>query len=707
MDEFSSAWAALKEGESLPCSVQCFVSETSVYLADQRSYLLWRQRGLEGDVLCQDCVLLDREGRLLRVMITPARGILNILERQFLLVKSVEKVSLGRLQILVVSDWEEGPEFPLLFKGQLELSDYADQARPLGSPGQSDLLCPWSCSSLVWPSPPPSPLSRKPAVSRLPLNFNPDFDNLRRLNLTWTSVSKPPPLVVRVLSKCKERLIINQSNHRKSWMCICNLLVADLTAYTVITVWDEAVASFHRTVKEGDILVLSSYSAAKLRPGHRKLMHNIAPKVSSAGLVLSATDIECKVNPSDLARIYHVDSAAVCPSVPPLITNFLTSHQLAGDRVSPGRLVDSVGLVVHHGRWEREQAFKAVQHWVRVWLRVVDHTTDTLISIKIYPDLESWEELEAAVPGEVVLLTNLQVKVGDGGRFSHLESTNQTGVFAGQNALNSRFLPYPVVSRFKEALDSNLESWARLWSEQGSLGGQFWAGGLVVRDKTPTDTESAAATSAWLAQLISPLQLRSSRRILVRGKVSGARIMKITPAGDILELETRLEEDTESADQTKFPVFGPELPDKESFPVSVAQLDKEQFKSSVRNVCFLNLSRTSEKPPAVSYRESQFGLVCLLLDDCKIYSIVELELLDLVLDSVSDLFTVDIFRPGQGQEGPVEFVLRQVLELDLSLNISGLEEETSKEKESQEEGEEEEVTGSQLDDTQTAALIFL
>ena len=81
--------------------------------------------------------------------------------------------------------------------------------------------------------------------------------------------------------------------------------------------------------------------------------------------------------------------------------------------------------------------------------------------------------------------------------------------------------------------------------------------------------------------------------------------------------------------------------------------------------------------------------------------------LDLVLDSVSDLFTVDIFRPGQGQEGPVEFVLRQVLELDLSLNISGLEEETSKEKESQEEGEEEEVTGSQLDDTQTAALIFL
>ena len=508
MDEITTAWSGLKEAETLTCSVQCFVSETSVYLADQRSYQLWSQRGVEGDVLCQDCVLLDRQGRVLRVMITPARRTLNVLEREFIVVKSVEKVTLGKVQILVVTDWEAGSEFPLLFKGEVELSNYADQARPLGSCGQSDLLCPWTCSSLAWPSPPATPLTRKPSVSMLSLNVNPEFDNLRRLNLTWTSVSKPPTLVVRILAKCKERLIINQSNHRKSWMCICNLLVADLTAYSVITVWDEAVAAFHRTVKEGDILVLSSYSAAKLRPGHRKLMHNIAPKVSRSGLVLAATDIECKVNPSDLARIYHVDTAAVCQSVPPLITNFLTSHQLTSNIVTPGRLVDSVGLVVHHGRWEREAAFRPGQHWVRVWLRVLDHTTDTLVSIKVYPDLESWEELETAVPGEVVLLTNLQVKVGEGGRFSHLESTNQTGVFAGQNALNSRFLSYPVVSSFKESMDSNLERWAKVWTEQGSLGGHFWLGGLVVRDKTPTDTESAASSSAWLSELISPLQLR-------------------------------------------------------------------------------------------------------------------------------------------------------------------------------------------------------
>ena len=153
-------------------------------------------------------------------------------------------------------------------------------------------------------------------------------------------------------------------------------------------------------------------------------------------------------------------------------------------------------------------------------------------------------------------------------------------------------------------------------------------------------------------------------------------------------------------------MFGPELPSRESFPLSLAGLDQKQLVISLRKFCFLNLSRQTEKTAAVSYRESQFGLVSLLLEDCKIYSIVEMEVLDLVLNTVSDLFTVDVFRPSPGQEGPVEFVLRQVVELDLSLHISGLEGDEEEETSKQEEQEEEE-NGSQLDDTQEAAKIFL
>ena len=81
-------------------------------------------------------------------------------------------------------------------------------------------------------------------------------------------------------------------------------------------------------------------------------------------------------------------------------------------------------------------------------------------------------------------------------------------------------------------------------------------------------------------------------------------------------------------------------------------------------------------------------LVSLVLKDCKIYSIVAMELVDLVLNTDYELFTVDILRPSQ--EEPVEFVLRQVLEL-VAENRS----------------EEAKLSSTQLDDTQTVAKIFL
>ena len=67
----------------------------------------------------------------------------------------------------------------------------------------------------------------------------------------------------------------------------------------------------------------------------------------------------------------------------------------------------------------------------------MDHTSDVIVNVKIFVDQEAWEELEAAVPGEMVVLTNL-VSVFHGAEFSHLESSNQTGVFSGDSARDSR-----------------------------------------------------------------------------------------------------------------------------------------------------------------------------------------------------------------------------------------------------------------------------
>ena len=77
-----------------------------------------------------------------------------------------------------------------------------------------------------------------------------------------------------------------------------------------------------------------------------------------------------------------------------------------------------------------------------------------------------------------------------------------------------------------------------------------------------------------------------------------------------------------------------------------------------------------------------------------------MELIDLITETLSDLFMVDIFRPEHGQEGSLEMVLRQVVEVDLKLNLTGLEGKKDKE-------EENEHNRSLLNDTQDVANVFL
>ena len=652
MNQLEEAWSGVREGESLTCSIPVHVSQVFVYPADHAAYLYWsKEQGVEEPVLCQDCLLVDNQGGGLLVMVHPIKRPLAVLEQSFILIRKVDKVYRGQHHILVMTDWEPCQEFQLLYRGEVKLSGYADQSRPLCNTW-SDLVCPWTCSQFLWSK--PAQLMKKSVLSQIKsiAKFNPDLNNLRRLDLTRV----PMDLVVRVLAKCKENIILTQANHRKGWMCLCNLLVADNTSYAVMTVWDEAVSAFHSTVKEGDMLVLTSYKAASLKPNHMALMHNMAPKVGGSGFNLSATDLEIKVNVSDLGRVWLLDSGAICDSVPLLITNFKTSNELV--RASAGRLVDMVGMVMFHGRWERG-VYKVGRHWVRVWLRVLDHASDDLVSISVYPDVESWQELEKAVPGEVVLLTNLQVKSNETGNFSHLESTNQTGVFTAENALNSRFLSFPVVTAFKASLDSNLKRWRRAWRERGALGGQFSAGPSVLENLTPLDSKVTVGTRDQLSQMMEAMEVKSSRRILLNGRVSGAKLMKVSQAGDLVEVKTLLEE----VDSPECPLFGPQLPSAESFPKVVDRLDKDQSLISVKYFCFLNLGLDVKSPDTVSYNESQFGLVTLLLADAKVNVLVEEKNLNRVCDSVSEHFMIDMFRPSFCPS-EVELVLRQVVVLD-------------------------------------------
>ena len=137
--------------------------------------------------------------------------------------------------------------FPLRFKSEIKLEGYGDQDKPLCNPS-SDLLCPWTSANFLWGD--DLSLTKQYSLHQLQLSHNPLTQNLRQLDKSWSSLSRPFPLVVRVLAKCRERLILQQDNHRKSWMCLTNLLVADNSAYSVLTVWDEAVGAVSGAVRE-------------------------------------------------------------------------------------------------------------------------------------------------------------------------------------------------------------------------------------------------------------------------------------------------------------------------------------------------------------------------------------------------------------------------------------------------------------------------
>ena len=175
--------------------------------------------------------------------------------------------------------------------------------------------------------------------------------SFRELADFWPRLGKMWPLVVRVLACSRPRLKLRPQDHHKPWLCLANLLVADKTAYCVLTVWDQAVQHCHSPVREGDILVLEgSYKLAKFQPTNKTLIHRLKPKLRGHGL--SDTEFEIKLNMTDLDRVVLVRSTAAAPMLPTLDWNFVPLcrvHQL-----TVGRVVDVVGIVAHLGRWERE-----------------------------------------------------------------------------------------------------------------------------------------------------------------------------------------------------------------------------------------------------------------------------------------------------------------------------------------------------------------
>jgi len=665
-------WSELVESIESCVSGQYYVSQIDTYPASPRAYQYWRGKlakaGWKGGFLfCQDLVLVGEDGVQVRVMLYPGSNAGHtgqIMEGLYISVIKVTKIPYGDHHYLVLTGWEGGDRFQLQHRGQALLPGYPCHDSPLGNP-HTDLLCPWTCATFLWSA--QSPLKMRHSV--VCARHDPTHHNLANLDQCWHTLAKAWPLVVRVLAKSKDRLIIQQDNHRKPWLALTNLLVADNTAYSVLTVWDDAVSAVH-TVSEGDILVLSGrYRVGRYRPANQKLLYRLAPKVRHQAL--SPTEMELKLNPGDLESVQLVHCAATCPSVPSPLWNFLSCVELLAGGLAGGQLVDYAGLVVHHGRWERERCLDQTnthtgQYWVRVWLLVGDHTSEEVVAVKLYVDRERWEGVEGAVPGQAVVLTNLLYVLTDQGIFSHLECSNESQVFSGIKAEDSRFGSSEVVLNFRNALHQKTDMWGQVLREKGGFGGHLHP--PVKIQVTLRITGFVMRTREDINTYLRSLAYRGCGRVLVKAKLKDTTVYRVTSTGE-LELESVEGDDTDEGE-----VLCGSVPTGDSFVRTIAGLNRASLGTAVRQYCYLNTRHSGTERQHTLVREGHIAMVRLDMDGGHGHVMVQAELPCLesvkkileVSEYVTGIFCLDLFRfRPQGLAQPlsdgVECVLRTVL----------------------------------------------
>jgi len=676
--DLSSYWRELLfSNKEEVLDIRFYVSQVTTYLACPKAYIFWRGKlGLERDgdyLFCHDMLLIDEHGMQLKVMLNPGLNSFqmgSVTEGMFIRFQKAMRIPYCDKYILVLFEWSPCDSFYLQFIGRHHLEQYRNQDESLSN-SDNDLLCHWTCSHFITTN--KVPMRTKPAIPVL--SYDSDHHNLRNLDLSWNNLLRMWPLVLRVLAKSKKRLIIQQDNHRKPWMTLCNLLVADTSAYCVLTVWDDAVDTITQSVKEGDIIVLDGrYKVGRYRPANQKMLYRLAPKVRDKAL--SPTEIEIKLNNNDMDRVYLIHSAAMCNAIPEPMWNFMTTKCLVEEIHANRQLIDYVGMVIQHGRWEREQCQNQFnkftgQFWVRVWLLLKDHSSDLLVGVKMYVDGSRWHSMECAIPGETVAITNLLYVQDKNGCFSHLECSNESEVFVGEEADDSRFGDCNVVLDYRKAIYSNSSQWVNVLREKGGFGGN-----LHLHDKIQVSlftTGFVIHNKDDLVSSLSNLMFKSSRRVLLKAFVGEITYYSISSSGN--SVIDSVEGVTRHTCSEKF--FSP-LPLSVSFFKSIEGMSKHSLMEALKYHCFLKRGLINQDHQQSAIRGEDVAMIKLTLDDCMVNvqcHLSTLTSLEYIRGSTKDekvVLCVDLFRfmsydvctePWFG----VEAVLQSVLSPDVEI----------------------------------------
>ena len=359
-------------------------------------------------VFCYDLTLQDQSGKKLKVLLSPMLS--SVQKGKIKIGSFIEVQKVTRLQVnghfLVLNEWQNSKVFDnFQIHRWIYLCNYRNNTKMLCSEDVNQ-LSPWTLQFFLWNQ------CKEAKVAKAIDQGSMEGKSLKRLDESWTNLTSKWALAVRVLAISKSRLIMQPNNQRRPWICLCNFLIADCTAYSVLTIWDGAVEALCQTICEGDILFLNkSYRIG--RYAYNKKSYVLQPK---RRMGISPTEIEIRINESDLAQI-GVSTLASFKNLPPPIWNFVTSVEVVTKNLPTNSVHDMIGCVVYYGRWEREQCYDdfhkpSGQFWVRLWLIIVDHLSNNPIKIKLYVDFSRWKKLgkimHAILPSSFCTMTYFQ-----------------------------------------------------------------------------------------------------------------------------------------------------------------------------------------------------------------------------------------------------------------------------------------------------------
>jgi len=649
-------------------------------------------------VFLNDIVVYTSSGRRLPIFLYPevqAIRLGKILTDTVIIATSLSKYeSASRGHdgcFLILHDWvlKDNPDKPTEYNPMPLLQGYLNCEGPLCNPIGSD-LCTWSLAATL--EPPNIHLKRVNTLQALPRHILNMYDNtrhnLRNLERQWSSLQTPWPLCLRVIAKSKDRMIIKQEDGRKPLIFLTTLLVADATGYCKLLVWDNAVLSF-QNLAEGEQIVLSGrYTVRKAKPLNNEI-YFLEPKVRTE---LSYINIELKLNECDLDEVYIVGHA-VQLQIPPSIWNFSTVSNLLDNKVAHGRIVDLIGMVQHHGRWERESCIKpnnsiTGQFWIRVWFKLVDHTNLQLSTqsthqenftwIKMYVDVEKMRDVQDCVPGKPALFTNLLV-VHCENQFSHLESTNESQVFPGDQAFSSRFMNgqdienmgntylsgviksnNDINNKFKMSLLNNKEKWRHFDD------GYTFAGSLVP-PRNFNQSGSFLRAETEILDYIKALPFLTTARIQIHGIPVIGKMFKIDSSGSYVENESFVFNSEPNLDEDR---YGDDLLDALPSHVQLVRKSSPIYTQHLDRYCYLSYeSRENDDIERVPSQVVTQNVLLVLIQS--VYFKIWVSSCDDIRDELSNVkdvstkYCIDLFRykgsmMETGLDG-VEATLRKVL----------------------------------------------